>query len=107
MRARGLVHGQPQPLDGGLPVAADRDDRLGRADGEGGDQHSFDDEVWVPLGERPVAERRRVRAHQVGDDDLTLALRGTRRPPLLSRREARAASAAEAGRLHLPDNRLR
>jgi len=106
-RRLGLGRRRPQPLDRGRPVAAHGQDRLGRTGGERRNQESLEDEVRVALGQRPVTERGRVGAHQVGDHDLPRPVRGAGRPPLVGGRVAAATPTAQAGALDLGDHALR
>jgi len=95
-----------QALDGHGPVAPHGDDRVGGAGGEGGQQDPLEEQVRVPLGQGPIAERGRIRADQVGDDHLAVARGGTGGAPLVRRRISAATTSAQAGRGDLVDRAL-
>ena len=90
--------------DGGLQspdrlgrVGPDRDDRLGRADREGGDGRALDDRERVVLEQEAIRAGRRVRAVAVDHDVAARGVGRRRGPPLDRGREPGAAPAAEAG----------
>ena len=55
-------------------VHSRRTARIARRPDRGrGHERALDDEVRIALGQRPVPERGRIGAHEVGHDDLSLA----------------------------------
>ncbi len=92
----GLAQGDDQVLDGQRVLVADVDDALGRAGGEGADQHPLDDAVRVALEHRAVHVGAGVALVGVADEELAAAvgLLGEQLP-LEAGREAGAAAAAQ------------
>ena len=78
-------------------VGPDREDRLGRAGGEGRDREALEDQPRVGAQQRGVGLDARVGAVAVGDDVALPRGPGGRGAPLLAGGEAGPAPAAEPG----------
>jgi hypothetical protein len=92
------------PLVGVVVLAPHVQHAEGRLDRPAGDQHPLDQLVRVVLHEVAVLEAAGLRLVGVADDEALAAVDGRHERPLQAGREARAAAAAQAGRLDLVDH---
>ena len=85
---------------------ADVDVAHRRADGEGRDRHSLDQEKGITLQQHPVGERAAVAFVGVADDVFLIRIDARCRAPFDACRKARPASPAQARGQNLLNRRL-
>ena len=124
--SRGRTHARADDAGAEQPLAPRRRDRrahrgdgmgifgtdvdvaLGRADGDAGDRHAFDEDEGIALHDHAVGEGAAVALVGIADDVFLRSPAALRdRPPLDAGRKAGAAAAAQAGLHHLLDDRRR